>query len=639
MIRTLRFGILLLVALMNFGEIWAQDSPPRLFVLNGLGESVSVLDTETSSVSNDVVTVGVTPNRLHAHAERIYVVNSGGFGGSPGLSVIDGKSATLIREIPLAEGSNPWDMAFVGAEKAYVTNLAGNSVTVIDLASGDSLNSIAVGRAPEGILVANNTAYVSNTGGWPTYSPSTISVIDITADSVVKTLTVPMNPQDLALAPDGRIHVVCTGNFGDVGGKVAVIDPFGDSDFTALVVDSVEIGGSPGDIIVTRDGIGYLPDFGDGDNGFLYQYDAASLVVSHGAGSPIRVGNGPMTLLYDARNDQIWINNFSDDAVQLFDPATDAVLQTHIVGDGPQAMALLERITESDRWADEVVSFTPGDGAGFGQNYFPGNVLGPPDPDPNLNEFNPSTKPQELLSLGAGGEIVLAFTDNVIVNGEGPDFTVFENVFLNAFDDNKPFIEAAFVSVSMDGENFLTFPADTATFEGFAGVTPTLDSSQPWTPEVSGGDSFDLETLGLPFARFVKLTDLGTLKQEGGFNGDFDLDAVVAVNSSEDPPTAVRGDSESRPTGFTLSQNFPNPFNPTTTIAFTLRRRSPVTLQVFNLAGQLVAKLLDAQVGEGRHSVAWNSNDEAGIAVASGVYLYRLQVGSLRLTKRLTLIR
>lgn len=617
------------------GLSFAQDTPRNLYVLNNLGRTLSRMNLETSEITNDILTVGNIPNRIHTRGDKIYVVNS----TPAGITIIDGQTEEISNTIALAEGSNPWDMAFVGNRKVYVTNLLANSVTVIDVVSGDSLASIPVGENPEGILVVNNTAYVANTGGFPDYTPSTISVIDIRADSVTKTLDVPLNPQDLALAPDGNIHVVCTGNFGDVSGRVAVINPFGDTDFTPLVVDTIEVGGSPGDIVITTDGLAYLPDFGDGTNGFVYSYNVFSSEIINDSTNPVLVGNGAMALLFDPPTGNLYVSNFSDDTVQLLDASSGAVLNTFSFGDGVQAMAILEPIVDSDPWADEVVSFTPGEGAGFGQNFFPDNVLGPPDPDPSLSEFNASAKPQELLSLGHGGEIVLAFTDNFIVDGEGPDFTVFENVFLNTFDNNRPFIEAAFVAVSMDGVNFVEFPWDTTTFSGFAGVSPVLDNQHPTDPGVSGGDSFDLADVGLAYAKYVKLTDIGDLKLEGSFNGDFDLDAVVAINSQEGEPTSVSTPEAIPPETFALLQNYPNPFNPETRIEFSISTGSRVQIKIFNLRGQLIRNLEERIFEAGRFSTVWDGKNDWGQNVASGVYVYEMQAGEVRIARRLTLLR
>jgi hypothetical protein len=226
----------------------------------------------------------------------------------------------------------------------------------------------------------------------------------------------------------------------------------------------------------------------------------------------------------------------------------------------------------ADPWADEVLDFTPGTSAGFGQDRLPGNVLG--RPEGGLSANVPQASPEEILSLGHGGSITLAFTDNVAANGPGDDLIVFENVFLR-ISDGDPFIESATVEVSADGVQWHEFPFDFVPFDpptppstiptiladsfplGFAGVSPTLTTSangvDPTDPAVSGGDAFDLDDVGLPFARFVRITDSSgrtdgdgeTVEDDGDFgplsggtSAGFDLDAVVAVHS-EGPTAAV----------------------------------------------------------------------------------------------------
>jgi hypothetical protein len=84
---------------------------------------------------------------------------------------------------------------------------------------------------------------------------------------------------------------------------------------------------------------------------------------------------------------------------------------------------------------------------------------------------------------------------------------------------------------------------------------------------------------------------------------------------------------------FELEQNFPNPFNPSTTIRYGLPNRSHVMLAVFNNLGQQVAVFQNGEQDAGYHEVKFN-----GSALSSGVYFYRIQAGEFVLTKKLLLL-
>jgi hypothetical protein len=90
---------------------------------------------------------------------------------------------------------------------------------------------------------------------------------------------------------------------------------------------------------------------------------------------------------------------------------------------------------------------------------------------------------------------------------------------------------------------------------------------------------------------------------------------------------------------FKLAQNYPNPFNPTTTIAYDVKGNSKVTLKIYNLLGQEVRTLVNARQTAGNYKVDWNGKDNAGKAVASGVYLYRLEAGDVKLAKKMMFMK
>ncbi|HPG38383.1 MAG TPA: GDSL-type esterase/lipase family protein [bacterium] len=96
---------------------------------------------------------------------------------------------------------------------------------------------------------------------------------------------------------------------------------------------------------------------------------------------------------------------------------------------------------------------------------------------------------------------------------------------------------------------------------------------------------------------------------------------------------------QSQPVAFQLGQNYPNPFNPSTTIEFYLPERSRAAIQIFDLQGRLVRELGAMEYTAGAHQVTWDTLDNSGNKVASGVYLYRLKANNLTLDKKLVLVR
>jgi len=88
-----------------------------------------------------------------------------------------------------------------------------------------------------------------------------------------------------------------------------------------------------------------------------------------------------------------------------------------------------------------------------------------------------------------------------------------------------------------------------------------------------------------------------------------------------------------------LAQNMPNPFNPKTTIAFTLPAPQDVAIDVFDIAGRKVVTLIDDSLGAGQHFVEWTGRDADGQKVASGIYFYRMTAGEEEFSKKMVLLK
>ncbi|MEZ4407477.1 MAG: hypothetical protein R3A52_13530 [Polyangiales bacterium] len=179
-------------------------------------------------------------------------------------------------------------------------------------------------------------------------------------------------------------------------------------------------------------------------------------------------------------------------------------------------------------FAARVVSFTPGVGASFGHDRMPDVVLGPPS---GAGDLRGGT---DVVALGRGGEVVVGF-DVEIVDGPGDDFVVFENPFIVPGAALSYWDELGEVSVSEDGQRWVTFRGDPSAgrpFAGCAGGQPVYSApggTCPLDPRVSGGDAFDLATVGVARARFVRVRDLATRPLMPPSSG-FDLDAVAVLH-------------------------------------------------------------------------------------------------------------
>ncbi len=93
------------------------------------------------------------------------------------------------------------------------------------------------------------------------------------------------------------------------------------------------------------------------------------------------------------------------------------------------------------------------------------------------------------------------------------------------------------------------------------------------------------------------------------------------------------------PTSYRLLNNYPNPFNPTTTIAFQIPQSETVSLKIFNINGQLIRTLAEENFSAGQFEKVWDGKDNFGGEVASGVYIYRLTAGKFDRSARMILLK
>jgi hypothetical protein len=115
-----------------------------------------------------------------------------------------------------------------------------------------------------------------------------------------------------------------------------------------------------------------------------------------------------------------------------------------------------------------------------------------------------------------------------------------------------------------------------------------------------------------------------------GYAGGYAGAVEPILTGIGDEPVAYR---------FHLDQNHPNPFNPTTSIRYELASRARVSLDVFDVRGGLVARLVDEEKGPGAFTAEWKGKNSAGDYVSTGVYFYRLTAGSFVETRKMVLLK
>jgi len=147
-----------------------------------------------------------------------------------------------------------------------------------------------------------------------------------------------------------------------------------------------------------------------------------------------------------------------------------------------------------------------------------------------------------------------------------------------------------------------------------------------WTQETFDLSGFEGETVQIRF----RFASDGYVTEEGWYVDDIQITSTGGGTGVDDPIV---------PMLFTLKQNAPNPFNPTTVIAYQLPQTADVTVEVYNIAGKLVRTLVDEEQDAGFRSVVWDGTNDEGMGVASGVYMYRLQAGDEVAQKRMVLLK
>lgn len=176
----------------------------------------------------------------------------------------------------------------------------------------------------------------------------------------------------------------------------------------------------------------------------------------------------------------------------------------------------------------------------------------------------------------------------------------------------------------------------------------TVEGPSIFTKETAPGEvtvliiNLNGDYLNLPEGSLVTFpVEKADERMTGKMQFDF-ISTIAAGPFGQDIPTASKStsiDLDAIPDTYALHQNFPNPFNPTTSIRFDLKDEGTVNISVYNLLGQRVKTLVNTDLTAGYHEVIWNGTNEQGAPVGAGVYIYSLSSEYFNQTRKMILLK
>ena len=301
------------------------------YVLNSTGETLSKIDLSTGAITNDIVTIGSDissfPSQIIVRDSLAYVIAS----GTDELQIINLNTESTIDYINTGVLSNPYWMAFYDSQFVYVSLMLQNKVVKIDVIGGAIAQEIPTGVSPAGVAISNNKLYVVCSGydfDSYTFNPSKLDIYDLSDYSLIDELDIGLNAQYVAVDKIGNIHVVATGNYFDISGEAFIIDAAADQ-----VINSIPLGGSPGQICVGPDNVAYIAAAGWSLAGYIYSYNTLTGQIYHDDANPLEVGLNCLAAI-PFEDSTIFSTSFSTDYIEIIDSAGNNQT-SYAVGDGP----------------------------------------------------------------------------------------------------------------------------------------------------------------------------------------------------------------------------------------------------------------------------------------------------------------
>jgi len=137
----------------------------------------------------------------------------------------------------------------------------------------------------------------------------------------------------------------------------------------------------------------------------------------------------------------------------------------------------------------------------------------------------------------------------------------------------------------------------------------------------------------------ASIRDLYILNTAGDIISQQNVTAGIPTDLEEQIISLLSTDAEVIPDKFIIKQNFPNPFNPKTTISFEIPLESLVSLTIYDIQGKVVRKLVHRSRLVGSQNMVWDATNDKGLAVSAGMYFYRLEFNDVVKTMKMLLVK
>ncbi len=239
--------------------------------------------------------------------------------------------------------------------------------------------------------------------------------------------------------------------------------------------------------------------------------------------------------------------------------------------------------------------------------------------------FNPSatTPPITTLTPHGGAKMAASFAANPAPNN---DWMITPRIHLGTNSAVKFYVRSHTTSYGLERYRVGVSILPNIIPQAFQYVSGPdyVEAPANWTEVIYDLSNYDNQNVYIGIRcvsddAFVFYVDDFTVHSDGGYVSNEDP-AVPALQTS-------------------LNGNYPNPFNPETTISLSLKDTAPVKVEIFNLKGQLVKTLVNGTLPAGKHNLVWKGMDNNGKAVSSGVYFYKMSTGKYSSTKKMILMK